>query len=89
MKKYYLKKKKNNPVNNTLKYNYVLLNIEKSNAIVSECLDQTYGPGCRESCGHCKNNEPCKRANGSCPNGCDRGTYGQKCNLGTYIQNEY
>lgn len=35
-----------------------------------------------------KNNEPCYRAKRSCPNGCDRWTYGQKCNLGTYIQKQ-
>lgn len=50
---------------------------------VSECLDQTYGQECQQICGNCKNKEPCHHVNGSCPDGCDNGYYGNKCNLGT------
>lgn len=33
-------------------------------------------------CSNCRDGEPCNHVNGSCPNGCDRGTYGDKCDIG-------
>lgn len=58
------------------------------NIYVLECLYQTYGPDCQQICGNCKNREQCHHVNGSCPNGCDRGIFGEKCDKGTRIQNK-
>ena len=32
-------------------------------------------------CSNCRDCEPCNHVNGSCPNGCDRGTYGVECDI--------
>uniref|UniRef100_A0A8W8NYI8 Scavenger receptor class F member 2 n=1 Tax=Magallana gigas TaxID=29159 RepID=A0A8W8NYI8_MAGGI len=61
---------------------------------IAQCYDKTYGIGCLQVCGNCKNNEPCHNVNGSCLNGCNNGwcsvkcdkacgnnTYGQGCSL--------
>ena len=33
-------------------------------------------------CGNCSNGEPFHHVEGTCPNGCDAGMYGDKCDLG-------
>ena len=33
-------------------------------------------------CGNCLNGKQCHHINGSCLNGCDKGTYGDKCDKG-------
>ena len=48
----------------------------------SECTDKRYGPECRNVCQNCLNGEQCHHVNGSCPNGCDKGTYGDNCDIG-------
>nr|XP_022312354.1 multiple epidermal growth factor-like domains protein 11 [Crassostrea virginica] len=44
-----------------------------------ECKNYTYGSGCTRTCGECKHGEQCDHVTGSCPNGCDRGIHGVKC----------
>lgn len=34
-------------------------------------------------CGNCSNGDWCFHMNGSCPNGCDVGVFGDKCDQGT------
>lgn len=50
-----------------------------------ECPNQTYGLECKKICGNCKNKESCHHVDGSCLNGCDKGVYGEKCDIGTCI----
>ena len=52
---------------------------------IVECKDNTYGLGCIGLCGHCLNGDQCDHVNGSCLNGCDKGTYGDKCDRGLCI----
>ena len=33
-------------------------------------------------CGNCSNGEPCYHVDGTCPNGCEAGMYGDRCDLG-------
>lgn len=44
-----------------------------------------YGLECKMICGDCKNKELCYYVNGSCLNGCDKGVYGEKCDIGICI----
>ena len=37
---------------------------------------------CTQVCGNCLNGEQCDHVNGSCANGCDKGTHGDKCDKG-------
>nr|XP_034322194.1 multiple epidermal growth factor-like domains protein 10 isoform X2 [Crassostrea gigas] len=46
---------------------------------IAQCYDKTYGIGCLQVCGNCKNNEPCHNVNGSCLNGCNNGWCSVKC----------
>lgn len=50
-----------------------------------ECLNYMYGLECKMICGDCKNKELCYYVNGSCLNGCDKGVYGEKCDIGICI----
>ena len=52
---------------------------------IVECKDNTHGLGCIGLCGHCLYGDQCDHVNGSCPNGCDKGTYGDKCDKGLLI----
>ena len=47
-----------------------------------ECSENTYGMGCKESCGNCTNREQCHHIDGECQFGCDTGSYGGKCDQG-------
>ena len=40
---------------------------------------------CTLVCGNCLNGEQCNHVNGSCPNGCAKGTHGDKCDKGILI----
>ena len=51
---------------------------------IIECKDNTYGMECTKVCGNCLNGEQCNHVNGSCPDGCDKGTHGDKCDIGWY-----
>ena len=42
---------------------------------------------CKQSCGNCSGGVQCDHVTGSCPNGCDAGMYGDKCDLGIVIVN--
>ncbi|XP_078309456.1 uncharacterized protein LOC144617882 [Crassostrea virginica] len=46
-----------------------------------ECDGHTYGLGCKQSCGKCSGGVQCDHVTGSCPNGCDAGMYGDKCDI--------
>ncbi|XP_078320200.1 uncharacterized protein LOC144621259 [Crassostrea virginica] len=48
---------------------------------LTECNNNTYGSKCSNVCQHCINAEQCDHVNGSCPNGCAKGTYGDKCDI--------
>ena len=50
--------------------------------LFTECAKNTYGVECKEMCGNCGNGEPCHHVDGTCPNGCEAGMYGDKCDLG-------
>ena len=54
---------------------------------ILECKHNTYGLGCIGLCGHCLNGDQCDHVNGSCPNGCDKGAYGDKCDKGLLYLN--
>lgn len=46
-----------------------------------ECSLGHFGLDCRNRCSsHCTNGEPCNHISGSCPNGCQDGFVGTKCN---------
>lgn len=45
-------------------------------------MNNTYGLECRTTCGHCRDGQQCHHVSGSCPNGCDRGVNGVKCDTG-------
>lgn len=51
----------------------------------SECNAKTYGLECQRVCGNCRNGDPCHHVNGSCVNGCDKGTFGVKCDTGLLV----
>ena len=51
---------------------------------ITECKDNTYGMDCSMVCGNCLNGEQCNHVNGSCHDGCDKGTHGDKCDIGWY-----
>ncbi|XP_058139074.1 scavenger receptor class F member 1 isoform X2 [Dasypus novemcinctus] len=42
------------------------------------CPAGTYGPQCKDSCGHCKQNEPCSPDTGTCES-CEPGWNGTQC----------
>ena len=48
----------------------------------TECDGHTYGLGCKQSCGKCSGGVQCDHVTGICPNGCDAGMYGDRCDLG-------
>lgn len=52
-----------------------------------ECSINTYGLECQWICGNCRDNGPCDIKNGSCLNGCERGTQGIKCDEGVFELN--
>ena len=56
--------------------------IQEKNDIFTECADNTYGLECTKLCPKCRDGEQCDHVNGSCPNGCDKGIYGDKCDRG-------
>ena len=48
---------------------------------VTGCNVYTYGSDCIY-CGNCSGGVQCNHVTGTCPNGCDAGIYGDKCDLG-------
>ena len=48
---------------------------------VTGCNVYTYGSDCIH-CGNCSDGVHCNHVTGTCPNGCDAGMYGDKCDLG-------
>lgn len=48
-----------------------------------ECDDGTYGLECENACGNCSDGNWCNHMNGSCPNGCDMGVFGDTCDKGS------
>ena len=53
--------------------------------MVSECGDNSYGLGCRRTCGNCRNEDTCNEVDGTCPSGWNAGVYGKKCDIGSTI----
>jgi hypothetical protein len=53
--------------------------------LISGCTFNTYGENCKIPCGHCKDNVSCNSINGSCPEGCTEGWYGEKCDIGKFV----
>lgn len=43
------------------------------------CEGETYGAGCKETCGHCHDVNQCSKINGTCLTGCDAGFEGDLC----------
>lgn len=58
---------------------FILKNIER--CLTTECSGHTYGLECSRICGNCRDWEECDYLNGSCPNGCNKGTMGIKCDI--------
>ena len=54
-----------------------------NNSII-ECDGNKYGLECKTSCNNCVRGEQCHHVTGSCPNGCDAGFHGGKCDKGKY-----
>ena len=48
---------------------------------VTGCNVYTFGSDCKH-CGNCSDGVQCNHVTGTCPNGCDAGIYGDKCDLG-------
>ena len=48
---------------------------------VTGCNIYTYGSECIH-CGNCSGGVQCNHVTGTCPNGCDAGIYGDKCDMG-------
>ena len=49
---------------------------------VIECDENQYGLECNTSCGNCFLGEQCHHLTGNCPDGCDEGFFGDKCDKG-------
>lgn len=49
------------------------------------CVDYKYGLECNSTCGKCFDGNKCNHMTGSCPNGCDAGVFGDKCDQGKII----
>ncbi|XP_060595667.1 receptor-type tyrosine-protein phosphatase kappa-like [Ruditapes philippinarum] len=43
------------------------------------CSPGHFGAGCSQTCGTCKNGEPCNHVTGDCSNGCESGWQGKSC----------
>ena len=43
------------------------------------CKENTYGFEFSQKFGKCRNRSQCNHVIGTCPKGCDRGKYGDKC----------
>lgn len=54
---------------------------------MTESSGNTFGLGCKKICGDYRNEEQCHRVNGSCPNGCNKGTTDVNCDIGMHHQN--
>jgi hypothetical protein len=44
-----------------------------------DCENGWYGPECKQTCGHCYNDEVCDKVNGACASGCASGWIGNSC----------
>nr|XP_022311762.1 receptor-type tyrosine-protein phosphatase epsilon-like isoform X1 [Crassostrea virginica] len=52
----------------------------KGTICATECPDEWYGFDCEHQCsGHCRDNNPCNKANGTCDGGCAAGWIGSLC----------
>lgn len=48
------------------------------------CDRGSYGDGCREKCGRCRDLNQCFHITGACLTGCDAGYEGSMCNASEY-----
>nr|XP_022311761.1 receptor-type tyrosine-protein phosphatase epsilon-like [Crassostrea virginica] len=52
----------------------------KGTTCTTKCPDEWYGFDCKQRCsGHCRDNDPCNKANGTCDGGCAAGWIGAFC----------
>nr|XP_022305551.1 platelet endothelial aggregation receptor 1-like [Crassostrea virginica] len=52
----------------------------KEKNCATECPDEWYGFDCKQQCsGHCRDNDPCNKANGTCDGACAAGWIGSFC----------
>lgn len=65
-------------VRNVCLFKIKLLRLYKVN-LFSVCRDQYYGSDCNTPCGHCKDDDVCNNATGSCPGGCQTQWIGNSC----------
>lgn len=63
---------------------YVHRKKEKTNIIFisSECIKGSYGIGCNETCGHCRDENQCSHINSNCLTNCEVGFKGIVCTTG-------
>ena len=63
---------------------YFIMFLLLVNGPIVECNGNTYGMECSQTCGKCYENEQCNHLTGICPNGCDPGMSGHKCDNGIF-----
>lgn len=51
------------------------------------CAGNTYGQGCKGTCGDCRKGVQCNHETGICLGGCAPGMFGEKCDKGGYLLN--
>lgn len=59
-------------------------NIQLLCLIIVECDRGSYGIGCNETCGQCRDVSQCSNVNGSCLTGCGAGFIGDLCEISKY-----
>lgn len=57
--------------------------------IVLECDKGSFGIGCKESCGHCQDENQCSITKGTCLTGCAAGYKGDSCKSRKYTMTRY
>lgn len=53
--------------------------------VLIACEGGTYGAGCKEACGYCRDGNQCSNINGTCLTGCDTGFKGDFCKTGKCV----
>lgn len=56
--------------------------LENWKFFVTACDGNTYGLECKKRCGNCSDSVQCNHVTGTCPNGCNVGVFGEKCDIG-------
>lgn len=66
------------------KITYISLSYYKYFNLYLACDRESYGYGCREKCGRCRDLNQCFHITGACLTGCDAGYEGSMCNASEY-----